>query len=300
MNILFLSNDGKLGDAVLHTALVKGIKDNYPDAKIYCTTAGATTYFWQRDNRISESWSFWKPSFWQAIKLGLRVRKKNLDYIISWNPIKNEKLKIFCWLANPKKGTKVFIVNPDEHASIKEQRVLEMLNCKESSVPYNIAITGKQLSYKWESNSLFFNVFASVDARTISIDDSVALLNLVYSNYPQLVVYMTFYEDKKAIIDEVIAKTNNPNVIAVDCTNDMEKLFSLCANVKAVISPDTAIVHIASAYNKPIVALFEKNNSLLQTNWSPVGDQSSIIDYFGEDNKDQVLNTIINKININK
>ncbi|RKS87705.1 ADP-heptose:LPS heptosyltransferase [Orbus hercynius] len=293
MNILFFSNDGKLGDGVLHTALVKGIKQQYPDAKIYCTTAGSTTDFWQRDCRIEESWDFWKPSFWQAIKLGLTVRKKKLDYIISWNPIKNEKLKIFCWLANPKFGTKVFVVKPDEHASIKEKRVLEMLGCENSNISYDIAPSSKMASYQWQKNSLFFNIFASIESRTINVDDAVIILNLLMERLPDTPVYMAYYADKKAVIDEIINKTVNKNIVAVDSSDGMEKLFSLCSSVDVIISPDTAIVHIASAYNKPTIALFERNNSLLQTNWAPTSDRYSIIDFFAnESDKNIIFETI--------
>ncbi|QIQ21208.1 glycosyltransferase family 9 protein [Zophobihabitans entericus] len=294
MNILFFSNDGKLGDAVLHTSLVKGIKDSYPDANIYCTTAGSTTEFWQRDPRITESWYLWKLSFWQIIKLGLAIRKKKIDYIISWNPIKAEKLKLLCWLINPKHGVKVFVVKPHEHASIKEQRVLEMLGCKETKVRYNITPT--KVEYTWNENSIYLNIFASIESRTIQHSDAVKLLDLLAEKFPTRTVYLTYVEQNKNRVDALIEQTKNKHVIGVDCSNNLEKLLSLCEHTSLVISPDTAIVHIASAFNKTIIALFEKDNMLLQTNWAPISDRYTIINFFKEHNREEVMVLVIDTI----
>lgn len=288
MNILFFSSDGKLGDAVLHTALVKGIKDSYPEANIYCTTAGSTTEFWNRDPRIKESWPFWKLSFWQTIKLGLTLRKKKLDYIISWNPIKREKIKLLCWLAKPKHGVKIFTVNPDEHASIKEQRVLSLFNCKTDNVHYDVYVP-KQSIFNWEKNALFLNIFASTEPRSISASTAIKIIDKLYQSGVSNTIYITYFGQNKAIVDDIINQTMSNNVVAVDCESNIEKLISLCASVSAVMTPDTAIVHLASAFNKPIVEFLEKDNALLRTNWGPKTDKCALVEFFNTNEDEDKL-----------
>lgn len=294
MNILFFSNDGKLGDAVLHTALVKGIKQHTPNANIYCTTAGATTEFWQRDARITQTWAVWKCAFWQIIKIGLALRKKKLDYIISWNPIKAEKIKLLCWLANPKHGVKVFIVKPDEHASIKEQQVLEFLGYPTDKLAYDIAKS--TANYEWDHNAIYLNVFASVSARTIPEDKAVALLDLLFEKHPARTIYMTYFGDNIDVVNRIAKQTKNQNVTLVDTTGNMEKLLSLCEHVALVITPDTAVVHLASGFNKPVIGFFAKNNPMMKVNWSPKSDQSYMIDFFdGDENDHKALQIAVDK-----
>lgn len=292
VNILFFSNDGKLGDAVLHTALVKGIKESDPKAKIYCMTAGSTTDFWQRDPRIENSWDFWKPSFWQAIKLGLIVRKKKLDYIISWNTIKNEKLKIFCWLANPKFGTKVFVVKSDEHASIKEKRVLEMLGYNTKNLSYDVHFSNKE-QFEWDKNSLFFNIFASTVPRSIHPSIVIKIINKLRELNFNNTIYITCFDNNRNIVDEIIKKSNQTNIVAVDCNNNIDKLISLCAQVNTILTPDTAIVHLGSAFNKPIIELLEKDNLLLKTNWGPKSNKYKLIEFFNTNQSEKELIEII-------
>ena len=43
-----------------------------------------------------------------------------------------------------------------------------------------------------------------------------------------------------------------------------------------IISPDTSVVHIASALNKPIIAIYQNGNSKSKT-WGPTSTKSYII-----------------------
>ncbi len=82
MKYLFFSNDGKLGDAIVHTSFVQGVINNDDNAEIHCTAGGFNKFFWESDDRICKKWIIDKPSWYESIKIGIKLRKYKLDYLI--------------------------------------------------------------------------------------------------------------------------------------------------------------------------------------------------------------------------
>lgn len=70
---------------------------------------------------------------------------------------------------------------------------------------------------------------------------------------------------------------------------DFFKISAIASKAKAVISPDTSIVHLASAFNIPTMAVFCENDydcygySLLSETWGPLAQKSMTIDNSSKD-----------------
>ena len=63
-------------------------------------------------------------------------------------------------------------------------------------------------------------------------------------------------------------------------------LFALVARMDGVVSPDTAVAHIAAAFDKPQVCLF-RDREYNPIVWRPVGDRvETVISTTGEDVND--------------
>lgn len=59
----------------------------------------------------------------------------------------------------------------------------------------------------------------------------------------------------------------HPHGVSVAGQTDLPKLFALCAGAKALVSPDSAPVHLAAAYGVPVVGLYAVARSALSGPW---------------------------------
>ncbi|MES2205354.1 MAG: glycosyltransferase family 9 protein [Pseudomonadota bacterium] len=277
MKILFFSHDGKLGDAILHTSFVKGIKERLPNAQLFCTTAGATSQFWQRDNRISKSWVFNKKNLWETIKFAWMLRSIKLDYIIAWNLIRAEKLRFLCWLANPKYGVKIYTISDNEHASQKEWKALCNLLPDElflQPIPYDIPLP--KLARKWDKEAILLNCFGNDERRSLLLNEALFLIKEINRVMPKVKIYLTYIDRNQDFVKKIIERNECKQIEEVNCQDDIDRLVSLCVHVKVVITPDTSIVHLASTFNCPVIAIFKKDPILI-TNWAPKSSNYIIV-----------------------
>ena len=113
MRYFFFSNDGKLGDAVLHTALIDGIHQYDQDAHISVAASLQTVEFWKRDPRIEDVITLHKAWFWDYIAAGIQHR--DIDWLIFFKKRRSEKDWLF-QLFSRAKNVIVSPMVPNAHA----------------------------------------------------------------------------------------------------------------------------------------------------------------------------------------
>lgn len=282
MNILFFSHDGKLGDAVLHTYFVNQIYKNLNN-KIYCITANGTKEFWSRDGRLNNIWNIDKPSFVDIIKLAFQIRKLKIDYIIMWNKPKSEKIKLLNWLINPSKGIHFFATNLNEHAINRGVNALNLLTIPNdtAAITYSIQINNWNY-YEFDHQAIYLNLFSTAVSRSININDSMQIINgLQLINKRR--IYITYTNLESKIIEKLkllLVEQKIENIEFIYTQNNLSKLIWLCYSVALIITPDTSVTHIASAFNKPVITLFKKENAYLQKQWAPLSEKKDSIIFF--------------------
>lgn len=283
MNILFFSHDGKLGDAVLHTYFVNEVKKQNKNNQVYCITANGTKEFWNRDNRIDKSWNLDQPSFFDIIKLGIEIRKYKIDYVFMWTKPKSEKIKLLNWLIHPKKGIHFFTTSPSKHAINRGIEALNKLNIstKDKPINYSIDINNWQ-PYQVDKNAIYLNLFSTCAARSITLNDAIQIIENLTQDTKRI-IYITYTNSDNEFIEKLkllLKPKQFDNVKWVYTQNNLSQLMWLCYSVALIITPDTSITHIASAFNKPIITLFKKENSYLQIQWAPISDKKESIIFF--------------------
>ena len=83
-------------------------------------------------------------------------------------------------------------------------------------------------------------------------------------------------ENKDAeAVDYLLKNITGKNLYFLSA-NSIFEVAEIIRNCDFVITPDTSIVHIASCFNKPIVALFHNELRVLER-YSPLSDKRKII-----------------------
>ncbi|MDX5629727.1 MULTISPECIES: glycosyltransferase family 9 protein [unclassified Brenneria] len=150
----------------------------------------------------------------------------------------------------------VFSVN-EKHAHITHayQKMLELLGIQKSSLQYHLNIpasfieeTEKYLKKFPEKKIIALNPFASCTRRSLTIKQTNELLKLC-ENIDN--AHIIIIGEQEKIIK--IKKSLNSNICSFSSFWNAASIVKLS---DLVVSVDTSIVHIASAFNKPLVSIY--------------------------------------------
>jgi len=282
--VLFFSHDGKLGDAVVITAFVAGLRAHAPGCEIHATVAGVTATFWARDARLRTLWSLARRGWGVVLKTGLALRRERFDFIVTWRPMRSEKNRLLLWLARP--GRVVDLA--EFHRAAPAHRIEA---CREALRQFGVPCDG-ELAYDvvkargagigaapasgdapdFNSNSanadiVLVNLFAADPERTIDATAGVALLAGLRRVAPEAALRLVCHGATAAAARAVLARSDS-GASLLDCEGGLERLFDACARASLVVSPDTALIHLASAFDTPVIGIYQ-NDGIKAREWGP-------------------------------
>lgn len=272
--VLFFSQDGKLGDAIVNTAFVAALHRAAPACEIHVTVAGATTSFWGADPRIHRLWTLQCPGWSDTVRTGLAMRRERFDYIVTWQPLRKEKNKLLLWLANAGKviDLRAYHAGPLRHKVEACGAVLaEMGLAPGAELRYDIGMTACCANIDQllpaGPEVMLLNLFAADAERTIAPEQAEAMLVGLRQIAPeaQLCLVCTDATAPRALA--VLAASGVAGEV-VNCDGDLPRLLRLCQRADLTISPDTALIHIASAYQRAVVGIYQ-NNGEKSVLWGP-------------------------------
>ena len=101
------------------------------------------------------------------------------------------------------------------------------------------------------------NVSAGAASRQWQTDKFVAVIAHVRRRLPDAAVFVTGAPNERDRVDEVAAKSG----ATAASTPSLAAVFALVATADLVITPETSIVHVASAFRRPAVAIYRRTES---------------------------------------
>ncbi|MCS2151591.1 lipopolysaccharide heptosyltransferase family protein [Scandinavium goeteborgense] len=188
------------------------------------------------------------------------------------------------------------------HVTAPQIEILKALNISVPALEYSLppivdndAFIEQYLSTYTDKKIIVINPFASVGERSLSLSELEKLTDLISKNEK---VHIFIVGEKKKL--EKI-KTNNPSV-SICIFNSLWDTVSLIKKSDLVISVDTAIVHIACAANKKLIAIYYSmhidHNAFYEGNviFSPIGENSHQL-LFDRHNNPLNINSVYAKAN---
>lgn len=124
------------------------------------------------------------------------------------------------------------------------------------------------LSKNMARSYIHLNLEAKIDEREFGIDKSKVLVRKIREQYPHIIALVTA---SKEYWHEYGNQFNSEDGIVRFDTPTLATLIDVVQKAKLVISPDTAVVHIAASLYKPIIAFYP-----LKDEWLPYGVNSFI------------------------
>ncbi len=313
-SVLILRYDA-LGDLVLTTPILRILKSRKPSLTIGVAGSKKNLDLIRADPDVDDTYSFIQKSnedMWSEIK---RARTVKWDLII--NLVYNDKTRaaIIAWLIDPHavRATAVreplaqyrniysivaqrpalrpptpmleqalltltaaldLHIEPDEmHSSLKlDHAIVHEVNTQVTRL-LKVAST---------SRIVHINTTSSEEFREWGYDNAWELSQRLTDQLADVEAIWTGSPERVSELRQFFESHNHPRITFFE-TPTPTHLASLIGEVELVISPDTSVVHIASAQRKPIVGLYMEANEFL-----PYGVPNIVL----MPTKDQPLKTI--------
>lgn len=270
-NILVLRGEGSLGDAIISSCCYREIKKANPKAKITVACFGSAYEFFKNNPYVDEVFKLpvrrvirpnqrWLSLFLSALKL----RRRKFDLVLdssdkdffNWRAFKHVcgGARVLDCFTSPVRP----FGSPKEHGSQHEAAILKQLGIKNPDKSYDLPIPPlrRQAAADWLEEHkihkyILLNPTGSVAPRRFRPETLRELcaalrrlqLPFVVCAMPSNVKELT--ETFKDVPDAYVKQTA-----------DIFELFEFVRRAALVVTPDTAVVHIASGFEKPSLVFY--------------------------------------------
>ena len=263
---------GRIGDLVLVTSAINLIKSKYPDAEIDFIVGQNNAEIVKNNPNISRVLIFYKNPI-KLIPFIFRLKNRLYDYYVDVKDHHSTESNILARLANAiikvgfnYKDGKLFDISiPSDKENInlhfvkRIEKIFELIDISPLDKPNRPNLFIPQISKECIENYLktnkiinyiLINISASVANRMWGEENWIEFINFIKVQYKELIIIIS-----DARHSEQAKNIANQTKILHHPPTNLFNIFSLIINSKLLISPDTSLIHIASAFDTPAISL---------------------------------------------
>ena len=310
--ILFLRYDGKIGDYIITSWIYREIKKQRPDIQIDVVGISKNEKLFLNSKSIDKFYKLKKSKKLFMYFLAKKLRVEDYDVLIDPTEVLRNRDLFFIKNINAKinfgydKGNVNLFsksINKNSKTTVDVYKeILENLGfCNLDSnyeVPINVS-SEKKIDEYLKSNRIdkyiAMNFFGAGKRRKFTPKKATELIVKVRNEYPEHeIIILNSPRDKKVlfkIIKRIKCLDSNSNIFYNEDFKTIYDAISLINKSDIVITPDTAVVHIAKGLKKNIIAFYSENKENYEK-WGLSIDEKKNRIYFYNEN--------INNLNINQ
>ena len=296
-SILFLRYDGKIGDMIVNSLMFREIKKVYPDIKIGVIARGAAIDIIRDNPNVDKIYEYYKDR--KKIKnLALKIKEEKYDLLIDFSEMLrvNQMMLINLCRARiniglDRKDWELFDLSIEsgkdfkwtEHITKRYLAYLIKLGLKKENIniSYDIYLKDEKKYEVFfneikESKKLILNPYGASKHKSFSIE---TLENIItYLKDKDIAIILTYFGDKYKELEFLEKKYKY-----VYIPKKIESILDTAILIKKSdygISPDTSIVHIASAFNKKMITVYPPKGGKYGVDhlvWAPKSEYSRVI-----------------------
>ncbi len=281
----------RIGDALVTTPLIKVLSE-HGKFKVYVLADRKNKFVFENNPFVTETIEFRKglAGFFQTVQY---LNNLNFDLAIDTHPDVSTtvsfiiaSLKNVFTVAFSKSNEKIYSATieqpPKEKFHIIDRllKFADFLNVKYSGKDVNVVYFLKQESLQFVEKKLAdfnrkgfspigVNISAGSNARFWSVENYRKLLNLLsFFNVTPIVLCSPSDKEKATII----AQNNYP----VFYTDNFNVFAAMISKLKFLFTPDTSVVHLASAFEIPMFGIYVKYDTT-EKEWFPYRSDYEIV-----------------------
>ncbi|AAL95443.1 lipopolysaccharide heptosyltransferase family protein [Fusobacterium nucleatum subsp. nucleatum ATCC 25586] len=296
-SILFLRYDGKIGDMVVNSLMFREIKKVYPNIKIGVVARGAAMDIIKDNPNIDKIYEYHKDR--KKIKdLALKIKEEKYDLLIDFSEMLRVNQMMLINLCGARfniglnrKEWKLFDLSIEsdkdfkwtEHITNRYLAYLVKLGLKKENIDISYDIYLKdEKKYEFffneikENKKLILNPYGASKHKSFTIETLENIITCLKDK--DIAIILVYFGDKYKELEFLEKKYNN-----IYMPQKIESILDTTILIKKsdyVISPDTSIVHIASALNKKMITVYPPNGGKYGVDhlvWAPKSEYSRVI-----------------------
>ena len=296
-SILFLRYDGKIGDMIVNSLMFREIKKVYPDIKIGVVARGAAIDIIKDNPNVDRIYEYYKDR--KKIKdLALKIKEEKSDLLIDFSEMLRVNQMMLINLCGARinigldrKDWELFDLSIEsgkdfkwtEHITKRYLAYLIKLGLKKENIDisYDIYLEDEKKYEAFfneikESKKLILNPYGASKHKSFNVE---TLENIItYLKDKDIAIILTYFGDKYKELEFLEKKYKY-----VYIPKKIESILDTAILIKKsdyVISPDTSIVHIASAFNKKMITVYPPKGGKYGVDhlvWAPKSEYSRVI-----------------------
>ena len=296
-SILFLRYDGKIGDMIVNSLMFREIRKVYPNIKVGVVARGAAIDIIKNNPNVDKIYEYHKDR--KKIKnLALKIKEEKYDLLIDFSEMLRVNQMMLINLCGARfnigldrKNWKLFDLSIEsdkdfkwtEHITNRYLAYLVKIGLKRESIDISYDIYLKEekkyedFFYKIKENKkLILNPYGASKHKSFSIETLEKIIN--YLKDKNIAIILVYFEDKYKELKFLEKKYSNV-YIPENIANILDTTL-LIKKSDYVVSPDTSIVHIASALNKKIITVYPPKGGKYGVDhlvWAPKSEYSRVI-----------------------
>ncbi|PMC70955.1 ADP-heptose--LPS heptosyltransferase [Fusobacterium nucleatum] len=296
-SILFLRYDGKIGDMIVNSLMFREIKKVYPDIKIGVIARGAAIDIIRDNPNVDKIYEYYKDR--KKIKnLALKIKEEKYDLLIDFSEMLRVNQMMLINLCGARinigldrKDWELFDLSIEsgkdfkwtEHITKRYLAYLIKLGLKKENIDisYDIYLEDEKKYEAFfneikESKKLILNPYGASKHKSFNVE---TLENIIdYLKDKDIAIILTYFGDKYKELEFLEKKYKY-----VYIPKEIESILDTAILIKKsdyVISPDTSIVHIASAFNKKMITVYPPKGGKYGVDhlvWAPKSKYNKVI-----------------------
>lgn len=297
-SILFLRYDGKIGDMVINTIMFREIKKQYLNIKIGVITKGGAKGIIENNPYVDKIYNYEKSS--KKIKeLAKEISDEKYDLLIDFSEMLrvNQMMLINLCKARynmglDRKDWKLFDISVDsevdfqwtEHITQRYLAYLLKLGLDREKIDLSYDIYLKKDNSKYsdflnsivEEKKVVLNPYGASKHKSFSLETLDKIIK--YLKELDIGVILLYFGDKYKELE--VLKKENKNLYIPKEILDIEDSAYLISKGDFVITPDTSIVHIASALKKRNISVYPPKGGKFGVDhlvWAPKTEGTNVI-----------------------
>jgi ADP-heptose:LPS heptosyltransferase len=282
--VLMLRYD-KIGDMIITTPVFRELKTQYPNIEINVLASKSNAIILKNNPYIDKVYLNNKNNLFLDFPLLLKLRRLNIDVCFEFDHSVVRHAIIRLIIINPKKvisvnkkgryGVDGLDLNIYDYYTDKRKDahfrdiwldILKPLDVIPVSNKYDIFLEKEHENrantyIKKYKNKLLIgiNLEGKVKGKKIHYQELNEICEGLFNINTDIQIIIITEPDKEQNIEKEIINMNLNYVSQAYRTNSILEAAALINKLHMIISPDTAIVHIASTFNKPVISIHENN-----------------------------------------
>jgi len=283
-NILYLRYD-RIGDMVITTPVFRELKLAYPDIKITVLASKANKDVLLNNPYVNQIYTNHKNNFLTDLPILFKLRKIRFDVCVEFDHsviphailrlriikpkiavsvnkegrygVKGKELKLYDYYTEKPKGAHFRDIWLN---TLRPFSITPRSSCYDLFPSENQTEIAKNFVQKFQNKLLIgINLEGAVKGKKIQFSELKGICNGLYQRNSNIQIIILSTPNNHEIIEKKVTNLKLNYVVTSYKTHSILDVAALINHLDLVITPDTSIVHIASAFNRPIISIHENN-----------------------------------------